>query len=88
MELAVELGMAGADMTQTCWHLANTPGWRERWLPTQNCASAVGMTAGFIVAAELGGYWLHRHGHHLLEQVPRLYMTSTSARGIAYSVSH
>ena len=76
------IGLAGADMAQTCRFLAR--GRHEDWL-TQSCSKNVAITASFEAAA-LGGAWiLHRRGNHRLERVPMLFMAEESARGIGYS---
>ena len=76
------LGLAGADMAQTCRFLAR--GRHEDYL-TQSCAGNVALTAAFEVGAITGARALHRMGHHKLERVPMLFMAGQSARALAYS---
>ena len=64
-------GVSALDHRSTCRDLR--AGGRERWLPTQSCA-----TIGFVLYSGSSGavglsYWLHRRGHHRLERwLPRI----------------
>ena len=61
------VGVAAADMSQTCWNLAR--GGHEINL-TQSCAKDIAITAGFDAAALGGARLLHRMGHERLARVP------------------
>jgi len=86
LELAAAGSLAATDSVITCRFLAR--GQREMNLPTQSCAGMVGLQLGFYVAGEGLSFLLHRTGHHKLERLPRLYLGSGNAYGIAFTARH
>jgi len=86
VEAAVMLGLAAADMTQTCRDLTH-PGWHETNL-TQSCAKDVALTAAFEAAAVGAAWVLVRTGHRRLARLPMAYLAQASARGIIYTKEH
>jgi len=86
LELAAAGTLAATDSAITCRFLAR--GEREMNLPTQSCAGMVGFQLAFYGAGEGLSFLLHRTGHHKLERLPRLYLGSGNAYGIAFTARH
>jgi hypothetical protein len=86
LELAAAGTLAATDSAITCRFLAR--GEREMNLPTQSCAGMVGFQLAFYGAGEGISFLLHRTGHHKLERLPRLYLGSSNAYGIAFTARH
>jgi len=81
--LAMSIAGATFDTVQTCHGLSN--GFREEWLPTQHCPMIALYIGLGVVGQEFVAWEFHKHGHHKLERITRLYMPINSTIGLTIS---
>lgn len=82
---AAAFALRSVDSASTCYNLANTPTWRERWLPVKSCVGVASYNVASVTAGAAAAYLLHRTHHHRLERWMPWATAAGAAAGIIYT---